>query len=198
MMYILSGGGRFLRSLQCVHDSHGPVVVKVYHKRPGDSPPLDAYRAHLLQIKASLSGIEPSNVLPFQTLHETPSAAYMTRQYLYSNLYDRLSTRPFLSNIEKRWIAFQLINAAAQCHERGVCHGDIKSENLLLTSWLWCFLVDFSSPYKPTFLPADNPADFSYFFDTGGRRSCYLAPERFFDHGLRPEGPLTPQMVSGC
>jgi phosphoinositide-3-kinase regulatory subunit 4 len=163
-----------------------------------------------------LSGFDLSNVLPFQSLHETPNAAYMTRQYLYSNLYDRLSTRPFLSNVEKvlcmmpphpslisslslltqRWIVFQLIHAVAQCHERGVCHGDIKTENLLLTSWLWCYLVDFSSPYKPTFLPADNPADFSYFFDTGGRRSCYLAPERFFDHGSRPEGPLTPQMVS--
>jgi phosphoinositide-3-kinase regulatory subunit 4 len=43
-------------------------------------------------------------------------------------------------------------------------------------------LADFSSSYKPTYLPEDNPADFSFYFDTSGRRTCYLAPERF----LRP------------
>ena len=33
--------------------------------------------------------------------------------------------------------------------------------------------------FKPTALPEDNPADFSYFFDTSRRRTCYIAPERF-------------------
>jgi hypothetical protein len=45
-----------------------------------------------------------------------------------------------------------------------------------VTSWSWVYLADFAS-FKPTFLPADNPADFSFFFDTGGRRRCYIAPE---------------------
>jgi phosphoinositide-3-kinase regulatory subunit 4 len=27
----------------------------------------------------------------------------------------------------------------------------------------------------------DNPADFSYFFDTSRRRICYIAPERFVE-----------------
>lgn len=47
-----------------------------------------------------------------------------------------------------------------------------------MTSWNWVLLVDFAS-FKPTFLPEDNPADYSYFFDTSRRRTCYLAPERF-------------------
>jgi phosphoinositide-3-kinase regulatory subunit 4 len=38
-------------------------------------------------------------------------------------------------------------------------------ENLMVTSWNWVILCDFAS-FKPTFLPEDNPADFSYFFDT--------------------------------
>ena len=38
------------------------------------------------------------------------------------------------------------------------------------------------SPW-PAVLPADNPADYSYFFDTGGRRRCYVAPERFQEAG---------------
>ena len=27
----------------------------------------------------------------------------------------------------------------------------------------------------------DNPADYSFFFDTSRRRTCYIAPERFVD-----------------
>ncbi|XP_071571765.1 phosphoinositide 3-kinase regulatory subunit 4 isoform X2 [Temnothorax nylanderi] len=60
----------------------------------------------------------------------------------------------------------------------GVCHGDIKLENIMITSWNWVLLTDFAS-FKPTYLPEDNPADFSYFFDTSRRRTCYIAPERF-------------------
>lgn len=48
----------------------------------------------------------------------------------------------------------------------------------MLTSWNWVLLADFAS-FKPTFLPEDNPADYSYFFDTSRRRLCYVAPERF-------------------
>ena len=67
-------------------------------------------------------------------------------------------------------------------------HGDIKTENILVTSWNWLFLTDFSSSFKPTYLPEDNPADFAYFFDTSGRRTCYIAPERFLSAGERDDG----------
>jgi len=35
----------------------------------------------------------------------------------------------------------------------------------------------------------DNPADFSYFFDTSRRRTCYIAPERFVESSLRMVDP---------
>ncbi|XP_019200102.1 PREDICTED: phosphoinositide 3-kinase regulatory subunit 4-like isoform X2 [Ipomoea nil] len=113
---------------------------------------------------------------------ETDKAAYLLRQYFFNNLHDRLSTRPFLSLVEKKWLAFQLLVAVKQSHERGVCHGDIKCENVLVTSWNWLYLADYAS-FKPTYIPHDDPSDFSFFFDTGGRRRCYLAPERFYEHG---------------
>lgn len=50
----------------------------------------------------------------------------------------------------------------------------------MVTSWTSVLLTDFAS-FKPTFLQKNNPADFSYFFDTSRRRTCYLAPERFID-----------------
>jgi phosphoinositide-3-kinase regulatory subunit 4 len=96
------------------------------------------------------------------------------------------STRPFLEEIEKRWIAFQLLCGLRDCHAQGIHHGDIKAENVLVTSWNWIYLADFA-PFKPTYLPADNPADFSYFFDTSGRRICYVAPERFLDAAHKRE-----------
>ena len=88
------------------------------------------------------------------------------------------------------------------CHTCQVCHGDIKIDNVLLTSWNWVFLADFAS-FKPTHLPVDNPAAFSYFFDTSGRRTCCIAPERFYNpdtldgidsHICRFDGKLLPAM----
>lgn len=102
----------------------------------------------------------------------------------------------------QRWIAYQLLLGLAQAHARGVCHGDVRPENVVLASWDWAWLVDWA-PYKPVLLPADNPADFSLYFDTSGRRRCYLAPERLYDPAaVGGPGPgevaaaqLTPAMV---
>ena len=98
------------------------------------------------------------------------------------------STRPFLEDIEKKWLAYQLLCALRDCHARNVYHGDIKTENVLVTSWNWLYLTDFSSSFKKTYLPEDNPADFSYYFDTSGRRTCYLAPERFLGADDKDDG----------
>ena len=59
---------------------------------------------------------------------------------------------------------------------------------MLVTSWNWLYLTDYSSTFKKTYLPEDNPADFSYYFDTSGRRTCYLAPERFLAAGEKDDG----------
>lgn len=213
-----------------------------------------------------------SHVWPFQRFIQTDKAVYLLRQHIFSNLHDRLSTRPFLSDMEKvpppstppsfilplrmspschatafqthllaedvnppprdlvqRWLVFQLLHSVAHSHTQGICHGDIKCENCLVTSWNWLFLTDFAS-YKPTLLPADNPvrsftaiaravaaiswqrllrgakaaccslqANFSFFFDTGGRRRCYIAPERFYESSetnlVDPKEPLKQSMV---
>ncbi|XP_073220335.1 serine/threonine-protein kinase VPS15-like isoform X2 [Cicer arietinum] len=82
--------------------------------------------------------------------------------------------------------------------------GDIKCENVLITSSNWLYLADFAS-FKPTYIPDDDPSDFSFFFDTSGRRLCYLAPERFYEHGgemqVAQDSPLKPSMdlfAVGC
>lgn len=157
------------------------------------SPPVD--REALVDIP---------NVYNYQSFLETDRAGYIVRQWIASNLYDRIrcvvvncsdisfqtmqlpSTRPFLSVIEKKWIAFQVLTALRDARNRKVSHGDIKSENILVTSWNWVYLSEFAS-FKPTYLPLDDPSEFSYFFDTSGRRTCYVAPERFYTAANNPE-----------
>ena len=135
-------------------------------------------RIHMLSKTFTLA--KQPNVLPYQfySVGRKHSVVIIARQFMSSTLHDRLHTRPFLTSIEKRWVAYQLLCTLVQCHSEGVCHGDIKTENIGMTSWGWLLLTDFA-PFKPAYLPEDHPADFDYFFDPGARRRCYLAPERF-------------------
>ena len=118
-----------------------------------------------------------STIRPSKTTPATPS--YLIRQYFKTTLYDRLSSRPFLKNIEKLWLIFQLMKCLEVCHDVEVIHGDLKTENCLVTSWNWLVLSDFAS-FKPTYIPVDDPTDFQFYFDSMNRRKCYLAPERFY------------------
>ncbi|KAI8337040.1 hypothetical protein BC941DRAFT_513702 [Chlamydoabsidia padenii] len=171
------GNARFMKTIRGRHKD-GLVVVKILIKPKGVS-----VRKHVKQLQDEYDAISMiPNVFTVQKILETDGAAYMVRQYFYSSLYDRISIRPFLTLVEKKWIAYQLLRGVADCHQQKVYHGDIKTENVLVTSWNWAYLVDFAS-YKPTFLPEDDPADFSFFFDTSSRRSCYIAPERFYKAG---------------
>ncbi|XP_074031829.1 vacuolar protein sorting 15 isoform X2 [Leptinotarsa decemlineata] len=168
------GATRFLKVARA-ESQEGWIVVKVFAIHD-PTLPLSKYKDHLEEIRKKLSST--TNCLPYQRIIVTEQAGIIMREYVKYTLYDRLSTRPFLTNIEKRWITFQILLALTQCHKVGVCHGDIKLENITVTSWNWVLLVDFAS-FKPVFLPVDNPADYSYFFDTSRRRVCYIAPERF-------------------
>ncbi|KAM9782637.1 LOW QUALITY PROTEIN: phosphoinositide 3-kinase regulatory subunit 4 [Neosynchiropus ocellatus] len=173
------GSTRFFKVARAKH-SEGLVVVKVFAIQD-PSLPLPSYKQELEELKIRLHSCQ--NCLPFQKTSLTEKAAILFRQYVRDNLYDRISTRPFLNNVEKRWLAFQILNAVDQAHKVGVRHGDIKTENVMVTSWNWVLLTDFAS-FKPTYLPEDNPADFNYFFDTSRRRTCYIAPERFVDGSM--------------
>ncbi|XP_030605913.1 phosphoinositide 3-kinase regulatory subunit 4 isoform X2 [Archocentrus centrarchus] len=173
------GSTRFFKVARAKH-REGLVVVKVFAIQD-PSLPLTSYKQELEELKIRLHSCQ--NCLPFQKASLTEKAAILFRQYVRDNLYDRISTRPFLNNVEKRWLAFQILNAVDQAHKAGVRHGDIKTENVMVTSWNWVLLTDFAS-FKPTYLPEDNPADFNYFFDTSRRRTCYIAPERFVDGSM--------------
>ncbi|KAM3537620.1 hypothetical protein ARSEF1564_009459 [Beauveria bassiana] len=183
------GDARFMKSIRA-RDENTVVLVKVLVK-PFADVKLDQYKRQIIEQRKALAAVP--NALGFQRAIETETNGYLVRQFMYSSLYDRLSNRPFLEDIEKKWLAFQLLCALRDCHARDIYHGDIKAQNVLVTSWNWLYLTDFSSAYKPVMLPDDNPGDFSYFFDTSGRRTCYIAPERFYAAGAAP--PETAKMT---
>ena len=168
-----------------------PVVVKVYMRSPDED--LSYIVTKLNAIWMTLNPAKYPNILPHQMWIRSnskktgPAPVYLVRQYLASNLHDRVLTRCFLSETEKLWVIFQLCKALEICHSNGIVHGDVKPENVLCTSWNFVVLTDFAF-YKPTTIPDDDTDDFQYYFDSMGRRACYVAPERFVRREQRREG----------
>jgi phosphoinositide-3-kinase regulatory subunit 4 len=109
-----------------------------------------------------------------------------------------------LAPLEKQWLIFQLLQATSQVHSENFVHGDIKPENLLVTSTSWLLLADMH-PYKPTFLMDDDLKLYNmYFGDMDNNVRCYLAPERWRSPGQPVNNQaraLTPAMdifSAGC
>lgn len=166
---------QFLKVALCSYPGDGEVVVKVLaHEDP--SLLLEQYLEDLLKVARLTTG--NFSLATFRIVELRTNFAYMVRQYIRYSLYDRLSTRPFLAPIEKAWIVYQICRCLAWCHERRLYHGDLKLENILITSNLWVVIGDLAT-YKPVMLPDDNPSIFNFFFDTSRRRCCNIAPERF-------------------
>lgn len=187
---------RFLKTIKAVDTRSGALlVIKVFIKPQQTSVQLRKVSENLAR-EALLLASYP-NVLMWHQITETDLAGYLVRQLVRTNLYDRLSLRPFLTSGEKLWIVYQLLRLLELLHLLGIYHGDIKTENVLVSSSNWLVLADFSQHIKPVFLPDDNPSEFVFYFDSSDRRSCYVAPERFqskLNHDSEFAGKLTPEM----
>jgi phosphoinositide-3-kinase regulatory subunit 4 len=115
-----------------------------------------------------------NNVNPIPSSSSTTSSpsyrnVYLLRQHAHASLSDRLVSRPFLTSIEKNWIAYQLLRAMQSLHDAGVCHGHLTTENVLLTSWNWVLVADVGCQhYKPVRLPDDDPGPWIHWFEGRG------------------------------
>lgn len=202
------GDGRFLKSHLYLSDEYGRVVVRTFRRvttsdaptnnvaspsadvgvdsdSQGDSScegtPSTVEEAMERMVKLHARCRTCRHVLAPLLYQISPGSARYVRPYVHRDVRSRCTTRPFLTSLERRWVAYQLLNTLAQLARLGVVHGDVTSDNVLLTSDLWLYIADFSTPYKPSALPADHPALFAYYFDSGGTRRCAVAPERFVD-----------------
>lgn len=116
------GSTRFLKVARA-RTSEGLQVVKVFVK-PVQDILFIVHQQKLEHIKTALQSA--ANCFPYQQFFITDKAAFIVREYIRHSLYDRISTRPFLTIVEKQWITFQLLYALHQCHKERICHGDIK------------------------------------------------------------------------
>ncbi|KAF8003833.1 hypothetical protein HF325_001281 [Metschnikowia pulcherrima] len=145
---------RFLKTITAFDASTGQlVVIKLFVKPPQASVRLHEITELLAKESALLAPY--ANMLVWRKVVETDSAGYLIRQMVKTNLYDRLSLRPFLAPIEKCWLVFQMLKVVELLHDDlHVCH---------------------------VYLPDDNPSEFVFYFDSSNRRACYVAPERFYN-----------------
>ena len=140
------------------------------------------------------------NILPYNWCNiKANSWIMIMRQYMHENLRNKINQKWEI--IEKKWLTFQLLNAVSQLHSKAITHGDIKPENILLTSYNWLFLSDFLTVeevydvsakddkerrminYKPTYVKQDVWTIYNMFFgDFDNNKRCYIAPERCLDN----------------
>lgn len=174
------GQGKILKTVK-VSGRDGQLIIKVYVRptlNTSNQRQIQKLEEHIEMVKKQYLHIQQQWTLEYQpgliplvpinnqnkVQHHLRRGYFLGRQYFAYNLLDRFHTPPYLEMIEKKWIAYQLLRAVEQAHNTNIIHGDIKSENILLTTWGWLFLSDFN-PFKPAFLPKDNPFQWSQFFE---------------------------------
>lgn len=96
--FLSLGSTRFLKVARA-ESQEGPVVIKVFAIHD-PSLPLQSYKDHLEEIRKKLSSAV--NCTPYQKFILTERAGLIMREYVKYSLYDRISTRPFLTDIEKK------------------------------------------------------------------------------------------------
>jgi serine/threonine protein kinase len=129
---------------------------------------------------------------------ENSKFVIVIRQFCEMTLRKKLIRPPFLNETEKVWMIYQCLIAVQELHENKVFHGDIKTENFLVTSWNWVFLSDLGFYYKPDYLAEGDLTSYNLFFSSSERPACYLAPEKFASGGNKE---LTAEMdvfALGC
>ncbi|KAI3402920.2 VPS15 [Candida oxycetoniae] len=184
----LLNNSRFLKTIKAIDKTNGYlVIIKILIKPSTPNYTIQFHGILELLVKQSSILYPYKSTLTWHKLIETDRAGYLIRQMGKTNLYDRLSLRPFLEPIEKLFITFQLLKTVSELHALNIHHGDLRLENILVTSSNWVLLTDFASLTKPVFLPEDNPNQFSFYFDSSGRRVCYIAPERFYNSSDNPK-----------
>ncbi|KAI5968595.1 VPS15 [Candida margitis] len=178
----LLNNSRFLKTIKAIDNTTGNfVIIKLLIKPSTPSYTLQLQDVLEYLVKESSMLYPFKSILTWHKLIETDRAGYMIREMAKINLYDRLSLRPFLEPVEKLFITFQMLKTVCELHSLNVHHGDLRLENILVTSWNWILFTDFASLCKPTYIPEDNPNQFFFYFDSSGRRVCYIAPERFYN-----------------
>ena len=97
---------------------------------------------------------------------------------------------------DKNWLIFQLLCGLQQIHSNAdLVHGDIKPDNILVTSYDWLFVADLTTT-KPVMIMDDDLKKYNmYFGELDNNTRCYVAPERWLTPPQTLEDSGNPQKL---
>ncbi|PHJ25454.1 pik3r4 kinase-related protein (incomplete catalytic triad) [Cystoisospora suis] len=175
------GSSRLFRTVAVVTAEEGLCVGKLLVRKEPQSTVASYVQQYALQLQAYKAHLLPDlhpNVCTYGRLLASERSAILLRQFFPFCLSDRLHARPFLSSSQQLFLAFQVILGVTQFHSLGLAHGDIKTENVGITSWLHGCLID-AAPWKPLRLSLSDGRELTAFFNSPFSGKCQIAPERF-------------------
>ena len=198
LLQVLNNGIMY-KTLLIIRDK-APLVVKIFLKKYYNDEDNNCYvseKNKLISVyKTIFSRKKPPFIAPITHLEEAYLSGLIFRQYFEYSLKERIYLNPYLTEIEKIWIIFQLMYNLYNLNELNIVHGDLNPENVLLTSNLSVYISDIAT-YKPAYIGIDDIASYTYYFgsnDNTSLKGFYLAPERLVEKGNTPHGDKTKAM----
>jgi calcium-dependent protein kinase len=123
------GKGKFGTVRKAVHKTHLDLYVAI--KTISKNEKLFSTKA-LLQEIAILRGIDHPNIIKFYDLFEEPTVVHIVMEYCSGGeLFDRIIEKGSLSEHEAARIMYKIVGAVNHLHLLGVCHRDLKPQNVL-------------------------------------------------------------------
>lgn len=183
---LLNNGLMSKSALVTTEKENFPLIAKIFYKSEFKPEDFETGKRKIIELQKKIEDTNVMNIAPITLIEDIDKAGMIIRQYYAYNLKERTYTMPYLSHIEKIWIAFQILFAVKELHTQiKVCHGDIKMENILLNSNGSVYLSDIS-PFKPAYIQNDDISTYTYFFGSNddAEKACYLAPERLLEIGV--------------
>ena len=164
-----------------------PLLLKIFYKDNYNDKDKKQFEIELEKVKELqkkiLSAQYKLNIVPTINIKNTERSGIIYRQYIGISLKERMYLMPYLTNIDKIWISFQLLYLFNNLNKMQIFHGDLKPENILITSNLSVYLADFAT-YKPAYIYSNDLGSYTYYFgsyNSDNLKGCYLAPERLCD-----------------
>ena len=194
---LLNNGMLYKTVLISVEKNNNPLILKIFFKNNYNDKDKAIFNQEfnkMQEIQQKIFNKQINNLCPIIKLENNPldinsinrQIGMIFRQYTEFNLLERIYLMPYLQNIEKIWITFQLLYCLNDMKQMKIIHGDLKPENILLTSNLSLYISDFAT-YKPAYVSIEDISDYTYFFgsnNTDTMKGCYLAPERLVEKNI--------------